>query len=88
MESICTSRVSKVGHTDASHKNRKPVAPMMYRKKKKKKEGGGGEKKGYWNSTGKGSRVAHERMKLFAYRWIFLDTIVCIVQSESDTSRG
>lgn len=47
MESICTSRVSKVGHTDASHKNRKPVAPMMYRKKKKKKkEGGGGGGKG------------------------------------------
>lgn len=48
MESICTSRVSKVGHTDASHKNRKPVAPMMYRKKKKKKKegGGGGKKKG------------------------------------------
>lgn len=46
MESICTSRVSKVGHTDASHKNRKPVAPMMYRKKKKKKgRGRGGEKK-------------------------------------------
>lgn len=45
MESICTSRVSKVGHTDASHKNRKPVAPMMYRKKKKKRKGEGGEKK-------------------------------------------
>lgn len=44
MESICTSRVSKVGHTDASHKNRKPVAPMMYRKKKRKGEGG--KKKG------------------------------------------
>lgn len=43
MESICTSRISKVGHTDVSHKNRKPVAPMMYRKKKK---GRGGEKKG------------------------------------------
>lgn len=42
MESICTSRVSKVGHTDVSHKNRKPVAPMMYRKKRR----GGGEKKG------------------------------------------
>lgn len=41
MESICTSHVSKVGHTDVSHKNRKPVAPMMYRKKRR----GGGEKK-------------------------------------------
>lgn len=46
MESICTSRVSKVGHTDASHKNRKPVAPMMYRKKKKKRKGEGGKEKG------------------------------------------
>lgn len=42
MESICTSRVSKVGHTDVSHKNRKPVAPMMYRKKRRE-----GKKKRY-----------------------------------------
>lgn len=64
------------------------IVSRLHRWCTEKKEGEGGRKKRYWNSTGKGSRVAHERMKLFAYRWIFLDTIVCIVQSESDTGRG